>query len=780
MNKYFDKKDNNLEIAIKSNNYYEISELISNGTNIFSNNIIDNNTTSKTPPYYALCNNLYCYKQFYNLLIELINFDTHLININNPNILYQNINIKLFNIFTFFISDNNNFDKNESYIYYNETSLNFRIISKFISTEILSLITELMGLYKVLYSGDRFKVNINADTSSPKGGNVLMGYFCKIEKYDLNLCKQTVEKMLDMYAWFEESVKCVSLLLNEQFYEIYNYKLNNEELVNIENFVVTTYTLDNLYININYKNVYTKQTILGLTISHSDRPELTIKLLNNGATIDTSYNLLIQALDKKFYKNVKEILSYDNIITTKNINDTNDTNSITTVINPIITRNLMFVEKGKSIYETIVNDHNICISDKLEIVKNLLKKLVLDCADPISIVLDNSYSLDLIKVLINENNHESIKNHVNTLITFNNINKCIQLSKHQELDVLLKENNIISRNNLKFVNAINLSPIMVYLTKIIKNNDDDIETLNILLKYEAEIEKEDSYGNTPLLISALTGKTSVVQKLLNEHVNAFVKNHDGDTCLTLAIKNNRYYTVCVLANVYKDYIDNNNNFRMYLANEFNGNGFSPLMLASQCNYALEVITWLLSVPNIDINYVHNGMNIVTYLLKNEKLTENTKKSILLLLLEGNVDLINPSPVVILAVELNLHSIVVIIMNHLIKINEIDIGTQYNSIEELVNDTNSIKQTITTKNNAPNFYSLVVLYLKNHTEKLQLNAKNKQKINSDILAKIYLTIIICIMYLIYCIDKNKQINNENNSENNNEQKIANKIELNQIY
>ena len=71
------------------------------------------------------------------------------------------------------------------------------------------------------------------------------------------------------------------------------------------------------------------------------------------------------------------------------------------------------------------------------------------------------------------------------------------------------------------------------------------------------------------------------------------------------------------------------------------------------------------------------------------------------------------PLVVIAVELNYYDIVVLIMNKLLELNEIKFNDNINAkdITQLL-DGFQQKHIIVKDQSAPNFYSLVMVYLKN--------------------------------------------------------------------
>ena len=123
------------------------------------------------------------------------------------------------------------------------------------------------------------------------------------------------------------------------------------------------------------------------------------------------------------------------------------------------------------------------------------------------------------------------------------------------------------------------------------------------------------------------------------------------------------------------------------------------------------------------------------------------------LIDKNLDLLENSktdmkPIVIRSVERDIYEIVILVMNKLLELGEInilDIDDEFD-IENLIIEDKIGSNLIPKDKNSANFYSLVILYIKDSLKKCRYRQKKLSNLTN------YLTIMIILAVTYYILRK----------------------------
>ena len=695
------KSQSALEEAVINNDYAEMKNLFEQGTTIFKISNCDiANTNYKTAVYYGLLNNYYGYASVFNLLTQLIQNDPELVNLDTTNLNYTNIVQPLFNTFRFFMSLDHISNIPENINVYDDSMYNFDSVSTMmgmnpndIVTEFKTLLQNLSSLYlSTPHTPDSSNIDLDAlkTTSKLLFTNVGIVFGCYIDSssyvFDSAACANIMTQLLDINHWYISVHGMNRVLLNEQFYEIYRYyfnKIYSENSIVVktaEDDVIALLNLihhsENDYVMINHKNILTKSSILTLTINQKcyDPVNILSVLIEKGATINLSSNIIVDLLKNKFIKSIIHILGVPAL-------------SKTTILTNL--------SSNLSMFQMLMTSDDLKTTERIQILKLLLEKDIIDYADPFMAVITESMSNELVSILITESQQD-----LTGTITLELVNYCVKNGKYEELDLILGYNNIIEQTILNNTDIeYSKLPIFVLLSSCQKNKD---RVLDILIKYNADISSVNLNGQTPLFITCSSGYTKLAQKIYTKEPSTLqIIDNNYDTCLTISIKNCRTDTVKWLATIQTDTI----------INIPDGNKMTPLMIAcSMKNTVHRMVQYLLESDDINVVALNGEKDALYYLVTNKKINEiSIIKTLALLLEKGSIV---TSQILIKSVELDMYGVVVILMNYLINIGEIDVG--YDTIEKYVLSTSACEITIKTKNSCePNFYSLVVVYIRDN-------------------------------------------------------------------
>jgi len=700
------KSQTSIEDATVTNNYDEIEMLLKQGITIFKfTDCKMINTHYKTAVYNGLINNYYGYANIFNLLTQLIQNDTELLNLSTTDPNYINIVQPMFDTFKFFMTLNCVFCASNStnINIYSELTFNFNAISTYfglnpndIVTTYTTLITNLSALYiSGTYAPNVNNIDVNVLKSNSEllcanAGTILGNYMdiTMIPFQDLSACSDLMKQMLDLNSWYIINFNINVLLLNEQMYESYRYyfsKIHSENAVviksaanNVLALIELIHTVNNDYIDINYKNALTNSSLLSLTINQKcyDPANIIASLIEKGVTINLTSNIIVDLLKNNFINSIIEILGTPSLTKTE------------------ILANL---SSNLSMYCMLMSSDDLKTTERIQILKLLLAKDIIDYGDPFMVLISESMSSDLIKILIAESQQD-----LTGTITLELINYCVRHGKYEELDLILEYNNIIESsilNNLTI--EYSKLPIFVLLSTCQKNKD---RILDVLIKYNADISSVNLDGQTPLFLMCKQGYTKLAQKIYAKEPSTIqIFDNRNDTCLTITIKNYHIETIKWIVTMQTNSI----------INIVDGNMMTPLMIACSMKHTVHrMVQCLLENILIDITITNDDKDALYYLIINKKICELSKIKTLELLLQKGSTI--TSQILIKSVEMDLYGIVVILMNYLINIGEIDVG--YETIEKYALKSCSCDVKIKVNNCEPNFYTLVVVYVRENIHK----------------------------------------------------------------
>lgn len=162
-----------------------------------------------------------------------------------------------------------------------------------------------------------------------------------------------------------------------------------------------------------------------------------------------------------------------------------------------------------------------------------------------------------------------------------------------------------------------------------------------LLKYNADINKQNDIGDNPLLLAIMLGNEKIAKYLIKKGANLNITNNDGYNALDLSLKNRHYKIAEILL---KKGLKTVNNLSSYELNELliqssreglvrltkfllkrganpnytDNHKYTPLMYASIENH-IDIVELLLE-NEADINYLDNtGSNALIYAILEENL-----------------------------------------------------------------------------------------------------------------------------------------------------------------
>ena len=522
-------------------------------------------------------------------------------------------------------------------------------------------------------------------------------------KEDIIVLEQHIDILYDNY---KQSNKIVKLLLDQQAYEIYKYYIQLK-WTDLGSRVNDIY--DDEYLDIGYVNQYDNTDIFTMTLKSGDND----KAINNIITKTENYK-----------HNVNNMVEY--------LLKSNYTRTLILLINKLDSEDI----KGQiNIFRTSIFAETIDDNSKIEITDILVKKNIIELDQQIIYdVLNHKLSNKLIPILSRIKDFSNYMNYACIMI-------CVNLLKTEEFDIVLKN---CSRNVIKGDTNTNI-PLIYILKTINYESNQTIKLLETLLKYEIDVNTNIDNNLTALMLSINDNKIATTDLLLNYGADAFLRNSNGDNSLHISLKKNHH-------NITKRLISIKTSTNG-LINELDGRSKSPLIIALETKTPLGIIRSMIEEKSIDLS----NMDIMNYILDTKQINNDSKYYLIKLLLDKDSGLLtnnSTKPLVVKAVELELYHIVVLVMNTLIKTGDIDVND--NDIIEAINknkfETVKVKDT-----NKPNFYPLVVMYLKQNIKKYkQLDITKIETtspiitIDKNIIKRFLLMKIFLILILTTCM------------------------------
>lgn len=711
-----------LEKACRNNNYELADNLILQGNTIYTNKRICNSYLKKKfsyehddkncIPYFCYKNSVYfsfecSYNIIYNIYKTLINIslclpDFFFDNTHNDNS-HNNTHteILLTDILDYFINYDSKCElENINYKY----DINFKKYNETYSY----IYTKLVNLLDILKSS--YSKSINLSSQGESSNNYYINYNNEIicfhsqtrlllinEKKNINEINDFIYKLNYLLNEYSINRKLIILILNQQEFELYNYELQNNNTQWIYENIDKIY--DNDILNINYIDRFNNTNILVNTAKYGDYDLLVQKLINLGTQIRPTPTLIPDIINKGHINVAKVIL------------DVMSTEILLTQIN---------------LFKTIINYEKMRTIDRLDLIKTLVKKRVINDENIFEEALRNILSYDILQILFSDSSNIN-------LLKINHLNLAVRLKKTREFDLIANHFNLSNIESKEH-------PIFVFLNELPDTNESGLMILRTTLKYIHKINDLKLNNITPLWLACRERKTRAFDIILKEGGDPFYDNtYNADilNSLHLAILTDNIDIIKIL------FTNKNNTEHIY--NTLTGKKIHPLVLALKSKHALDIINVLVKINDININYVDNeGISILSHIVDSDTINNNTKEELLKLLIKLNVNIvntgdINQKPLIVKLVERNLFQIVVIVMNKLINLKEIDVGG--NDIIDVINNDKDAKVIMKDKNK-PNYYNIALVYIRQCLD----NQKFKKYGISNIVLLIFILMILAIFKL----------------------------------
>jgi hypothetical protein len=182
----------------------------------------------------------------------------------------------------------------------------------------------------------------------------------------------------------------------------------------------------------------------------------------------------------------------------------------------------------------------------------------------------------------------------------------------------------------------------------------------------------------------------------------------------------------------------------------------PIILSINSKNPIFLTQVLLAEDCIDCEYIYMENNVLHYIVKSN-VPLKIKNTLFKNCVSKNFDLleeckIDKKPLVVKAVESDLYEIVIMIINKLLEKEEIKFDGYDNlkDIRKLLLE-NKYPNIIVKNRDSPNFYSLVMMYLKSAKHKLQpeieINMKNFIE-NLFVMMCVILVYLVCLSHLTH--------------------------------
>jgi ankyrin repeat protein len=745
---------NTLEKAIMNNYISIIKETFMAGETIYYNginNVICNGFYQKkfeihpqvchncicykTPVYYSLWLNTYYYSNIFSTFIEILD-ESPILWFNMNNIAdtrekkIKNLSVCSKKLYDFIISiDCSCFCVKQFVDFYDNNNMNFEKVEKFL----ISNFDDILNQFENVYGFGVYNKDDNYEMICHKkniGKYYLYSNIQSDQSVYSSYSDQNIRNKLEFLRqiWNKYKINCdiVKIMFNQQSYEYYKHHLKTKffKLQSIIDKISS-----NPYIDINYS--LHGNNIFGITITEQNRPELTNKLIKLNAKIPSqlSFDEIIKICD---ITNVKEII--------KNYKEE-------------------YFGDIKKTVKSIISYDNIMSCDKIEIVEILNKRGILEkVTDVISIFLEHNLSYNFIEKIYE--NQNIIKQ-----VSIYEVFLCIKYIKQKELDMILKNNDDLI--NAKYNNK---ELLFHYFDELSDDIPSSLDILKILLLNKANANIRNSAEETPLIISIKNKSIKAFEMLLKFGGDPFLFDNKGFNSFHYAIKNNCEYVIKLLIKY-----ENAKKEKIINIKTYNKQEYSNLVLAMENTTNPINLTKILLMEN-SINYdvkTESGDNLLFFIL-NLRASTSTKCSLFSMYLKKNINLLEPSkismkPLIVEAVDKNYYDIVIMIMNKLLQLGEIRFKGFDNikDITILLKDKNS-PPIIIKNENFPNFYSLVMVYLKNNntnnstaknTTNFEQNSTYYKNIDNDdtyvdldVVINGLCLFVLCIFFIFYIKDR----------------------------
>jgi ankyrin repeat protein len=673
------------------------------------------NICYKTSVYYSLWLNTFYYSNIFLTFMEILEISPILwFNVNNiadtRDKKIKNLSLCAKKLYDFIITiDCSCFCIKQFSDFYDNKSMNFEKVENFLMNNFNDILIQFENLYGfgVYNKDEKYEIVCHKKNIGK------LYIYENLEKYDDScFSNQIVRNKLEFIRqnWNKYKINCdiVKIMFNQQAYEYYKHHLKTKffKLQNIIDQISS-----NPYIDINY-SLY-GDNIFGITIMEQNRPELTNKLIKLNAKIPSqlSFDDIMKKCD---IANVKEIIKH---------------------------YKEEYFDDVKKMIKSIISYDNIMSCDKIEIVEILNKRGILEKVMNItSIFLEHNLSYNFIEKIYENQN-------IINQVTIYEVFICIKYIKQKELEMILK-----NKNNLINEKYNNKEPLFHYFDELSDDIPSALNLLKILLSNKANVNIRNDANETPLIIAVKNKSVKSFEMILKFGGDPFLYDNKGYNSFHYAIKNNSEYIIKLLLKY-----ENTQKEKIINIKTHNKQEYSNLALAIESSNPINLTKILLMENGIDYNIkTESGDNLLFFIL-NLRASMSTKCDLFSIYLKKNINLLEPSkvsmkPLVVEAVEKNYYEIVIMIMNRLLYLGEIKFKG-YDNIKDitiLLKEKNSPEIFIKNEN-FPNFYSLVMVYLKNNNNNdIKLNAYIDIDIDIDIDIVIngLCLVVLCIFIIFY--------------------------------
>ena len=722
-----------LEKAVLSNDKEYVIEQLNSGNTIYYENLLccglyqkkfnyhpsqcHDIVCKKTAMYYALWMNVLLYSRILINLIEILDnspclhFRMNNKEKNNDKILIK-ISNKIKNIYLSILNlDDSLCLINKFEDFYTEKSMNFNKIYDLFKNNL----DELVKLFVERYGTNNINFSLEKNMVSWKNNIKNLYIYENVDKTIDHIKQVNLVSYLELnYKEYLKNVEICKLMFNQQSYEYYVYNLKNSSY---QISSILEHIKSNNNIDLNYENM--NNNILSYTLKHTDNKDLVYNLFKSNLILPKYFSIK-DIIQLKHYQNLKELLSNCDAKYLENISD---------------------------LYEDILNLDNIRTSDKLEMIEILSNRKMLNFIDNLfDMTIEHELSFDIFEIL-------SMRTNLKDKINIDNVRRCITLRKNRELNLLISLNSNLKKST-KFEDNI------LYIYENETNNDNEAGVLNLLdtiINNKINLEITNDEEKTIILLLINKRRTKSVEKLILSNANVFHKDNKGNNVLHYAIMNEDLRIINML-------VLKTNNVGKNLVNESNNENEYGLHLLVKTKKPVEILKYLSSNSNTDYKIRDKNGDMLLHHILSQNISIDNKIDLFKNLIDKNLDLLENSktdmkPIVIRSVERDIYEIVILVMNKLLELGEInvlDIDDEFD-IENLIIEDKIGSNLIPKDKNSANFYSLVILYIKDSLKKCRYRQKKLSNLTNYLTIMIILAVTYHILrkynYLIhYCIFK----------------------------
>jgi ankyrin repeat protein len=715
---------------------------------------------NQTAIYHGLRLNARIYRSIYRSIVELMKIEPSLRPMNN----YKDELNKLMNeiVDKFFSTPFEPPSRNQYCRGYKENYLNFKDVYDFLHNNGV-IVRELLEKKYNKYKKYEVKINdiILDSLEEYIHTNIKEIYLFLLKDKEESLYVErdilrVVSRLICLFDMYFESCQIITLLFNQQAYELFQYSLVriNDEQILLKT-LQTLYRDSDPFININYVNKNKHHSVLSTTVYAGEFILLIKHLLEKGAKIELCgrMHLLSVALKRGFYKSFEILL--ESLEINKNIIEDDDylelqIQKVREIVN--------YEYENKTIFSQVLLDNKLDIDLRIKLLKKLRTygadpNILVNDSEPLRIAINSNYAMEFMTVFfgeIEEHNENNLLFIPMDKIRPENITLAIKLKKTKVIKLLL-ENGADINGNMEHI------PLHALLNNEFSNfkigeNKVLIDILKILLEYSPNVNIQNKNGLTPLHVACLMGNLDAVNILLNYNSNAFIKDITGQTSFIKAIESCNLEIIKLLCS-----FKNRDN---YLINMTDNNGRIPAIHSLKTKKAYEIVKILNNFNMVDFSIKdNNNKNIMDYLFESHHKQRNEISKILITkidILEFNNKHTN---LLIDATTYDYYEIVEMMVNNLIKENKFRLKTAHiTGLDNLYERKMKNLDTEIDCDENTFYFPLIWTYLAKEfgikkTYGLELSLREDDESNFNMVLELILIMSgLTIMYLARYIDK----------------------------